>query len=291
MAPTVSIIMPVYNGVDTIASAIKSILNQSFPDFELMILDDGSTDGTSDLVRQFADPRIRLWQDARNRGTAVVQNFAIDHSRGEYIARMDADDLSFSRRLELQVAYLRSHAEVDLLSTGVVTFAAADGSVIGLLPQHETHERIVSQPWRSFYMPHATWMGKAEWFKKHRYAVPESMRSDDQEMLLRAYATSRFHSLPEVLYGYRLGEYKLKRVLLTRKALLTAQVRAFSRQREIGNLAMAIAAAFAKTSFDLLAAIPFLRGFSFIRMVDTVPDAVKKELGSLYAECGASFRN
>lgn len=289
MTPSISVIMPVFNGKRTIASAIKSVLHQTFPDFELLVLDDGSTDGTSDIVRSFQDPRVRLFRDARNQGTAVVQNFAIDQSRGEFIARMDADDLSFKRRFEFQVAFLRAHPEVDLLSTSVVTFRDADGSVIGLLPHHENHEQIVAQPWRGFYMPHATWMGKTDWFRKYRYAVPESVRSDDQELLLRAYAMSRFHSLPDVLYGYRLGDYQLKRTLLTRKALLRAHMKAFSRRGQSANLVKAVGAAFVKTSFDLLAAIPLARRLNFFRMVETVPASIRQELSALYAECGVTF--
>lgn len=289
MAPSISVIMPVYNGRRTVASAIRSILQQTYPNFELLVMDDGSTDGTSDIVRSFDDPRVRLFRDSRNQGTAVVQNFAIDQSRGEFIARMDADDLSFRNRFELQVAFLRAHPDVDLLSTGVVTFRNADGSVIGLLPHHENHEQIVAQPWRGFYMPHATWMGKADWFRKHRYAVPESVRSDDQELLLRAYATSRFHSLPDVLYGYRLGDYQLKRTLLTRKALLRAHLKAFSKRGQTANLIKSIGAALVKTSFDLLAAIPLARRLSFFRMIDTVPASVRQELSGLYAECGVTF--
>jgi len=289
MTPTVSVIMPVYNGSSTVASAIKSILHQTFPDFELLVLDDGSTDGTSEIVRAFGDPRVRLFRDSRNQGTAVVQNFAIDQSRGEFIARMDADDLSFRNRFELQVAFLRSHPDVDLVSTGVVTFRNADGSIIGLLPHHETHEQIVAQPWRGFYMPHATWMGKAGWFRKHRYAVPESVRSDDQELLLRTYTTSRFHSLPDVLYGYRLGDYQLKRTLLTRRALLRAHLKAFSKRGQTANLVKSISAALVKTTFDLLAAIPHARRLSFFRMVNTVPSSIHQELADLYAECGVTF--
>src|SRR5574337_783198 len=93
--PKISVILPVYNGLPYLESAINSILEQSFDDFEFLIIDDGSQDTGQDLIQTYPDPRIRLLKNEKNLGVQKTTNRGIQESRGEYIARMDADDISF----------------------------------------------------------------------------------------------------------------------------------------------------------------------------------------------------
>ena len=115
--PSVSVLMPVYNGEEYLAEAIESVLSQTFSDLEFVIINDGSTDGTGRILADYEqrDERIRVIH-RENRGLAAALNQGLDLARGGYIARMDADDVSHPERLAIQVAYLDSHPEVGLVS-------------------------------------------------------------------------------------------------------------------------------------------------------------------------------
>ena len=116
-SPAVSVVLPAFNAEKFVGEAIKSILAQTFTDFELIVIDDGSTDGTLEILRSFDDERVRVISNPENLGIVKTCNIGIAESRGDYIARQDADDISLSTRLEKQVAYLETHPEVALLGT------------------------------------------------------------------------------------------------------------------------------------------------------------------------------
>jgi glycosyltransferase involved in cell wall biosynthesis len=220
-APVVSIVLPVYNAGTLLPQALDSIFRQSFQQWELILVDDGSTDGCM-AGFSVADPRVRVVQDGRNEGLAARLNQGIDLARGRYLARMDQDDIAYPERLQAQVKFLQSHPDIDLVATRTLLFRN-DGSVIGLSPLRQTHLEICAAPWRGFFLPHPTWMGRIEWFRRHRYRIPEYVRAEDQELLLRSHRASQFACLPEVLLGYRQSGLPLKKVLLARKHLAIAQ--------------------------------------------------------------------
>src|SRR5688572_11820056 len=114
MSPVVSVIMPVYNCSEYVHDAIESILGQTFTDFELIIIDDASTDNTKQVVKSFADPRINLIEKSDNSGLSSSLNMGIDIAKGEFIARMDGDDISLPERLQKQVEFLRVNPKVIL---------------------------------------------------------------------------------------------------------------------------------------------------------------------------------
>lgn len=208
LSPLISVGMPIYNAGHQLSPAIKSLLDQSYQYWELLIIDDGSTDGAIDEVRKSGmldDPRIHVLSDGSNHGLAARLNECIDLARGVFFARMDQDDIALPQRFEKQIAYLLQHPEVDLLSTRVSTINEKD-QVNGSLPYDLNHDRLINKPWRSIYMPHPTWMGKISWFKKFRYAFPAPYFCEDQELLLRAHAHSRFACLDEVLLHYRIRD-------------------------------------------------------------------------------------
>jgi len=115
-APTVSVVLPVYNCERYVGAAIESILAQSFSDYELLIIDDGSTDATPKILATYKDHHIRHYRHD-NRGLAATLNFGIEIARGRYIARQDQDDLSMPQRLERQVAHLEAHRGCALLGS------------------------------------------------------------------------------------------------------------------------------------------------------------------------------
>lgn len=113
----ISVLMPVYNGAKYISEAIESVLSQTFTDFELLIIDDGSTDETVEIINRYSDNRIILIQNHENRGLIYTLNKGLKLAKGKYIARMDADDICLSERFRKQVEYLEAHADIVVLGT------------------------------------------------------------------------------------------------------------------------------------------------------------------------------
>lgn len=270
MSPAVSILLPAWNAERTLAVALRSLLNQTFENFEIILLDDGSTDDTLRVARDVGDPRLRIVGHGRRLGLARQLNQGIDLARGRYIARMDADDVCFPERLARQVAFLDASPTVDLVGCRAVVFRD-DGAVVGLLPFAQTHEALCAQLWRGIPLPHPGWMGRREWFARYRYCLPEVMRAEDQELLLRSHADSRFACINEVLLGYRQGGFNLRKTLVARRALLTAQLKYFVRQGQIPYALGALGLTAARVIVDLLAALPGADMLYFVRMSENAP--------------------
>ncbi len=115
--PMVSVLMSVYNGERYLRESVESILNQTFADFEFLIIDDGSTDGSKDIIESYSDPRIQLVHNERNIGLTRSLNKGLRLARGEYIARQDSDDVSLPERLTVQTGYLEQHTREGLLGS------------------------------------------------------------------------------------------------------------------------------------------------------------------------------
>ncbi len=113
--PAVTVIMPVYNTAIYLPQAIESILNQTFSDFELLIIDDASTDQSVDIIRQYKDSRIHYIRNSENQGISETRNRGIDLARSEYIALMDSDDIAPSARLEKEVAFMNENRDIDVV--------------------------------------------------------------------------------------------------------------------------------------------------------------------------------
>lgn len=111
----VSVIIPAYNAGKYIRSAIDSILNQTYSDWELLIIEDGSNDNTLKIIESYSDKRLRLFTNSVNRGIAYSTNVGLRESKGEYIALLDDDDIAAKERLEIQVKYLEAHPDIDIL--------------------------------------------------------------------------------------------------------------------------------------------------------------------------------
>src|SRR3954451_5760594 len=122
MYPLVSIIMPFHNAGSTIDAALRSIQEQTYTDWELLLCDDGSTDDSRQRVRWYADSRFEVWSDGTRKGLAQRLNECIDRARGKYIARMDSDDICYPERLEAQVRFLQQNSDVDLAGCDMLIF-------------------------------------------------------------------------------------------------------------------------------------------------------------------------
>lgn len=124
-SPMISVIMGIYNCEDTVADAIDSILNQTYQDFELILCDDGSSDGTPAMAERYLaeyPDKIVLIRNDKNRGLNFTLNHCLEYARGKYVARMDGDDLSLPNRFETQVNFLESHPEIAILGASLRSF-------------------------------------------------------------------------------------------------------------------------------------------------------------------------
>jgi glycosyltransferase involved in cell wall biosynthesis len=209
--PVITIAMPFYNSAATLELAIRSLLNQSYSDFELLLCDDGSSDHGLAIARSFDDPRLVCWSDGRLLRLAARLNECIDRARGRYLARMDADDIAYPDRLEHQLAFLETNTDVDLCSAGAMVFGKHGCPLWRFSPAHD-HSGITRSPFRGFPLWHPVWMGRIEWFRRWRYDET-AWFAQDQELLLRSYRLSRFANLPEILLGYRRERVTLRKLV------------------------------------------------------------------------------
>ena len=199
------------NGASTVGAAVRSILVQTLADWELIVIDDGSSDQSGEIVQGFRDERIRLVLESRSAGLAARLNQAVALSRGEFIARMDADDICFPNRLEQQVARLREDPQLDLLGCAAVVFRSS-GELVGEMPVNLQHRDIVARPFIGFPLPHPTWCGRAGWFRKNPYNS-ELGYAEDQDLLLRSFRHSKLAGMDSILLAYRQDRLTLKKLL------------------------------------------------------------------------------
>jgi glycosyltransferase involved in cell wall biosynthesis len=241
VSPLITVAMPIYNAGEYLHAAVKSIIMQTYTNWELLIIDDGSTDNAIDSIKLIKDERIKILKDGLNKGLAARLNQAIDLAKGQYFARMDQDDISMPERFKLQIEALKSDLELDLVAGRVLTINGKN-QIVGQLPFAHNYEQICAKPWMGFYMPHPAWFGRIEWFRKHRYALPAPYLCEDQELLLRTYKVSKFKCLDQILLHYRVRDkISLLKAVKTRWTVLKCQLNAFNRNEIVFNgLAMTV---------------------------------------------------
>lgn len=140
-SPAITVLMPAYNAGNYIGQAIRSVLRQSFADFELLIVDDGSTDNTAKIVRSFKDPRIVLVQQ-ENKGVAAALNIGLKHARAHYIARFDADDVCYPERLKIQYDFITTHPEYSIIGSAADYMDAENNHIFTQHPVAHLNEEI-----------------------------------------------------------------------------------------------------------------------------------------------------
>ena len=198
-----SVVMSVLNGQHHLRGAVDSILGQTFTDFELIIIDDGSTDTTWEILLGYDDPRLRLLRNEVNLGLTRSLNKGLALATGEYVARQDADDISLPERLAKQVAYLDGHTEVGLLGTAFhVLDDHGQYTATRRQPAHDTEIR-----WRMLFANafcHTSVMFRRVLVEPDKPFYNESMRySQDYERWGRLLGQTRSANLVEPLVGWR----------------------------------------------------------------------------------------
>lgn len=224
MTPLVTIGIPTYNVGRFIALSIKSVLAQTYTNFELIITDDGSTDNTVDEISKFNDPRIKLIVDGKNHGISYRLNQQIDMAKGEYFVRMDGDDLMFPTRVEELVKYLQGHPDVDVVGTEIVVIDD-NNEVLGCRRNNTetTNKRLL---YKSAYFAHPTVAGRMDFFKRYHYKE-EFDGVEDHNLWIRGYKGNNFARISKPLMFYRDPlVFKLK-TYLSRMRILRKMYRCF----------------------------------------------------------------
>jgi glycosyltransferase involved in cell wall biosynthesis len=204
--PSVSIVMPVYNAAPYVAEALDSMLRQDHTDFECIVIDDGSTDGSDAVISGFKDPRIRHLRNEANKGLVSTLNRGLRESRGRYIARMDGDDISLPGRLSKQVAYLDAYPQVDVVAS-VVRLVDASGNATGYWK--EDREHVTGESIRDFLpvnncIAHPSIMARAETLKAFGYQDSQK-QAEDYDLWLRLTAAGKvIHKIAEPLLLHRI---------------------------------------------------------------------------------------
>lgn len=224
--PKVSIIMGIYNCVDTLERAIDSILKQTYKNWELIMCDDGSTDRTYDLAQKYAKKydNIIVIQNSKNQRLAYSLNHCLQYATGKYIARMDADDESMEERLAIQVKFLEEHPEYDVVGTAIQIKAGEEMMYVRTYPEFPMKQEV----WSTVPHAHPTILIKKSVLDQLGGYRPckETMRAEDLDLWFRfKMGGYNSYNIQEPLYLYQESsdDYKkrnIKAALQTSKIIL-----------------------------------------------------------------------
>lgn len=200
--PKVTVLMPVYNGEKYLRKAIDSILNQTFTEFEFLIVDDGSTDNSVEIINSYQNSRINLVKNDKNEGLVYTLNRGLSLAKGEYIARMDCDDISLPERLKKQIDFLDSNSEIAVVGTWI--------KVINEKEEPQTTWQYPLKPleiqWNLyFYCPlaHPSVMFRKRIILSNGSYSPEMTHAEDYELWWRLSKKYLLANLPDILLIYR----------------------------------------------------------------------------------------
>ncbi|RJR07488.1 glycosyltransferase [Candidatus Parcubacteria bacterium] len=215
----VSIILPVLNGAHCIKQAVESITNQSYKLWELLIIDDGSTDETPLILEEVKrkDDRIRIITNPGHQGIIYSLNNGWKQSEGDLVARMDADDICDHNRIKEQVEYMNSHPEIAVLGTAA-SIVYGNNENGGVLMMPETHKQIVSQIYRKNPFIHSSVMMRKDFLRKMGgYVLSTGFKNiEDWDLWVRGHKIFKFHNLQKALIKYHARKTVTMRELYNR---------------------------------------------------------------------------
>jgi glycosyltransferase involved in cell wall biosynthesis len=199
--PLVSVMIPVYNGEKTIRAAIGSLLAQTYTSWKCIIIDDGSTDGTRDILWKYRDDaRFKIVHLPENRGRGFARQTGLDLAEGKYLAFLDADDLYHPEKLEVQVRFMEENEDVELVACGIGSF---DGDLVLRSVRGKGNNRVVSQaedsPVTGFFP--ASSMLRTRSAREHAYMTGLNA-AEDVDYFRRLLGGKRYYVIPSVYYYY-----------------------------------------------------------------------------------------
>ena len=206
MNPVISVIISAYNSENFIKEAIDSVLSQTFTDFEFIIINDASTDSTESIIKSYDDPRIKLIKNDKNIGLTKSLNIGIELAKGKYIARMDADDISFPERFQKQFDFMEQNPDIDVCGSWYELF----GERNGIINTPENDRDIKDILFFKNCIAHPTVIMRKETLDKYFVKYDDGFPcSQDYELWCRVADRFKFANIPEVLLKYRVHKEQI----------------------------------------------------------------------------------
>lgn len=205
----ISIIMSLKNDEKYLPTCINSIINQTYSNWELLIFNDGSTDKTLETLQSYQDKRIIVYTETASKGLAERLNFLISKAKGDFIARMDGDDLMHSERLEKQVEFLKTNKNIDVVGS-YATVIDENGKELGV----RTGDPVAKNAFEIFiknrFLIHPSIIVRKEFYEENKYD-PEFERAEDYELWLRTFDKYSFAVIKQPLIDYRVYKNTFKK--------------------------------------------------------------------------------
>ncbi|WP_291592385.1 glycosyltransferase family 2 protein [Bacteroides sp.] len=222
MHPIISVILPVYNCEDYIYESVQSILEQTFEDFELLIINDGSTDESKQIILSLDDKRIRYLENRTNQGLIKTLNKGLYFSKGAFIARMDADDLCVNTRFQMQLEYFRQERNVDILGTNQYIIGTNE-RILHQSNNEENKVRLLLQP----AVAHSSVMIKRQALIRNKlYYDKAALYAEDYKLWIDSSLCGlSIQNLPEYLCGYRIHENQISKIQSHIQKMITDEIR------------------------------------------------------------------
>jgi glycosyltransferase involved in cell wall biosynthesis len=199
--PLISVVLPVYNVAPYIKEAIDSILNQSIQDFEILVIDDCSTDSTLAIIKGFSDERIIIIEKEENKGLIDSLNLGFKLARGKYIARMDGDDISDLQRFEKQLHILENNPEIKVCGCWLQECGFSNK----IIKHKQNHDEIVAKLLLGCSMSLGAVMLVKEWALDFKFDETK-VHVEDYDFWVRTAWSGKFHNIQEILYFYRVHQ-------------------------------------------------------------------------------------
>jgi glycosyltransferase involved in cell wall biosynthesis len=232
LTPLVSVIMPAYNAELYIKEAIESILNQTFSDFEFIIYNDGSTDQTENIILSFIDARIKYERIEKNAGLVILLNKGLENAKGKFIARMDADDIALSNRLQEQFSYMEANPEVGICGSWYEFF----GTMSGIVKTTYTNEGLQLGLFSGTPFGHPTIMMRNDLLKKYDLKYDNNfLFAEDYELFERASGKFLLANIPKVLLQYRKHNGQVTNQKWQKQYFLAGKIQARRLSRVLNN--------------------------------------------------------
>lgn len=211
-APLISVVMPVYNAESFLNSAIESVLNQSFKNFEFLIFDDGSVDKSQEIIKSYPDKRIRAFFSEKNLGYVTHLNSGIKLAKGKYIARMDADDICLPDRFSKQIECFEKDSNLSIVFGKSILIDINDNEICESWRPNSLKTILKFLPYRS-YIPHPTVMIKKELFHKYNFYDVSKSPAEDKDLWYKfKMGGETFFYLRTILIKYRINPNSVQNV-------------------------------------------------------------------------------
>ena len=219
--PLITVLMPVYNGFKYLDEAMKSILNQSFQNFEFIIIDDGSIDDSVKIIKSYDDNRIRLVKNRNNLGQSETLNKGLSLTRGKYIARMDQDDISMPERFKKQLDFMENNSDVDVCGSWVQLM----GKYNGIIELETQSEEIKISLLTNQNLTHpAVMIRKSTLVKYELNYNPTFTIGNDYDLWVRMFDYCSFANLPEPLLKFRMHDNQYSKIMWEQNEVETNRI-------------------------------------------------------------------